>query len=690
MTAPERFQRAALAALLCLATPRAAIAAPLPHLSEDTVAATTQRLVAAHGGANADRIGRGVRQVAERWWSEDGDDEAFGRFCDAQLVTDDDALRALFDRLERVMELVDGHLHEVRREIRRPLDLDTGPLSPFDELLGSVAIEDHVDDDLYRTKVAFAALLNFPVHTLSERRRLSEQWDRETWARSRMMDRFAERVPAEVTRRITAAFSAADQYIAAYDIRMDRLADERGRRPFKDGLRLIAHWGLRDELKAQYAEPSGIERQRLIAEVMRRIVRQEIPGSVVGNPGLVWAPVSNRVWRAGADGAAEGDPIDAPREPDTRYERLLDVFHAVRKADPYSPTAPTYIDRRFLLEREIPEPEAEALLRAVLESAELRDLAQVVQQRLGRPLEPFDIWYDGFEARQTRSESELDALVRERYPDVAAFQADLPRILGDLGFSVDKAGWLARHIVVDPARGAGHAMGAVRRGDRAHLRTRFGPQGMDFKGYNIAIHELGHNVEQVFSLEEMDHWWLAGVPASAFTEAIAFVFQERDQELLGLAQPGRDALRERALGTLWNTAEIAGVALVDMGVWHFLYDHPNATAAELREATLRIARDVWNRYYAPSFGQKDVELLAIYSHIIEYGLYVPDYPLGYLIAFQVAGKLREGDFGAELERMAKLGRLLPDTWMHAAVGQPLSAQALLSEARAALDAEPSK
>ena len=35
-------------------------------------------------------------------------------------------------------------------------------------------------------------------------------------------------------------------------------------------------------------------------------------------------------------------------------------------------------------------------------------------------------------------------------------------------------------------------MGAVRRQDRAHLRTRIGAGGMDYKGYNIAVHELGH------------------------------------------------------------------------------------------------------------------------------------------------------------------------------------------------------
>ena len=44
------------------------------------------------------------------------------------------------------------------------------------------------------------------------------------------------------------------------------------------------------------------------------------------------------------------------------------------------------------------------------------------------------------------------------------------------------------------------------------------------------------------------------------------------------------------------------MALVDMRVWRWMYAHPDATAAELREATLAIARDVWNRYYAPVFG----------------------------------------------------------------------------------------
>ena len=55
-------------------------------------------------------------------------------------------------------------------------------------------------------------------------------------------------------------------------------------------------------------------------------------------------------------------------------------------------------------------------------------------------------------------------------------------------------------------------MGAMMRDDRAHLRTRIPEGGMKYKGYNIAIHELGHNVEQVFSLNGIDYYSMNGVP----------------------------------------------------------------------------------------------------------------------------------------------------------------------------------
>jgi len=257
--------------------------------------------------------------------------------------------------------------------------------------------------------------------------------------------------------------------------------------------------------------------------------------------------------------------------------------------------------------------------------------------------------------------------------------------LQTLGFSKARAQYLASHIVVDPSRGAGHAMAALRRGDFPHLRTRIEKDGMDYKGYNIAIHELGHNVEQVFSLYDIDQILLAGVPNNAFTEALAFVFQARDLEVLGLAKPDKESDRLRALNDFWSTWEIAGVALLDIAVWHWMYDHPKATPAELKDAVVAISKDHWNRFYFPVLGGKDSLLLGIYSHMISYPLYLPDYPLGHLIAFQVEEHIRKSaDFGRQFERIAEIGRVVPDRWMIAATGQPISSGPLLRAVEVAL------
>jgi hypothetical protein len=658
-----------------------AAAVPAAAVPADKVREAVDRLIAKYGEAHAARIRIGVRQVAEHWWESDGDAAAFVAFCEASFVADAAELAVAYDRLEAALEQVDGHLHEVRRELLTPLDLDTGPLSRVDRLLADVNLGAHVDEDLFATRVAFFALLNFPVHTLAERLERGPIWDRETWARSRLLDRFALRVPAAVSQEISRTLTAADEYIAGYNVALDRVVAPDGTRPFPEGLRLISHWGLRDELKSQYDLPGGRERQRLIQRVMERIVRQEIPRGVIDNAELEWRPDTNGVRPAGSDAAFAA----APREEDVRYATMLAVFRALRAVDPYAPTAPTAIARSFDLDRQIPLAQARALLVSVLDSAEVRDTAALIRRRLGRPLEPFDIWYSGFRGAARPPEAELDRAVADRFPTPAAFQAKLPDVLGALGFSAERAAFLAARIVVDPARGAGHAMGAVRRCDRAHLRTRVPAGGMDYKGYNVAMHELGHNVEQVLSLDGIDRWALAGVPANGFTEAFAMVFQQRDLEVLRLAPAGTGA-GEEALSELWATNEIAGVALVDVAAWEWLYAHPEATPAALREAVLAAARQVWREHYASAFGVPESDILAVYSHMISYPLYLTDYPLGHIIAFQIAARLRAGDFGAGVERMARLGRLTPDAWMRAAVGGPVSAAPLLAAARAALEA----
>jgi hypothetical protein len=349
---------------------------------------------------------------------------------------------------------------------------------------------------------------------------------------------------------------------------------------------------------------------------------------------------------------------------------------------------PTHIARAFDRDREISEQRMRGLLTSVLGSATAKKVGALVAERLGRPLEAFDLWYPGFRPRSALDEAALDQITRQRYPDAAALQRDLPRIFEALGFAPDTGRFLAERIVVDPARGAGHAAGAQRRADQAHLRTRIGTLGLDYKGFNIAIHELGHNVEQVFSLNGIDHWWMQGVPNNAFTEAMAFLFQARDLELLGLGGPDPDDQALRVLDTFWMTREIAGVSLVDMAAWRWLYQHPDATPAQFRDAVVTIAQDVWDRYHAPLLGGQSTPLLAIYTHTINEGLYLPDYALGHLISFQIEEHFRKrtGPMGPEIERLCQLGAITPDAWMRQGLGAPLSAEPLLAATTRALEA----
>jgi hypothetical protein len=687
-------QTAAVLALMALATPpsRPTIPPP-PRALRPAAARAVAALAARHGDLERSRAERGVAQAAAFWRPGDGDAKAFETFCAEHFLPRGEALDATFARLEASFEALDGHALEIWRELSRYAQLDEGPMRPVDALLAAHDASAHTIDDLFAGKIAFVALLNFPLTSLDERLAQGERWSRREWAEARLANRFARRVPAAVNQGIARASADADLYIADYNLFVHHLLAEDGRRLFPEGKRLLSHWNLRDEIKAQYAQPDGLARQRVIAKAMERIASQTIPAAVVNDPTVDWNPFTNEVRPAPADtiegGARPRAAVVAAREPDSRYAKILANFRAVKAADPYSPSAPTHIARKFELEREIPEARVVALLEEVLGAPEIARIAKVVEERLGRKLEPFDIWYSGFKPRGERSEADLDRLTRSRYPTAAAFAKELPATLRRLGFSEEKARFLAARITVDPARGSGHALEAARRGDQAHLRTRVGADGMDYKGFNIAIHELGHNVEQVFSLYGVDHTLLRGVPNTAFTEAIAFVFQARDLEVLGLPPPSADAKRLLALNDLWATFEIAGVALVDMGVWHWMYDHPRATPAQLREATLRIARDTWNRWYAPVFGVRDVPLLAIYSHMVSNLLYLPDYPIGHLIAAQLEEHLErlppDTRLGEEVERIAVQGALAPDVWMKGATGEPVSAQPLIRAAARALD-----
>ena len=665
--------------LSCTSCSRKNTTSSMSNIDSVTVDATLQALAKAHPGTDLARAERSIPQLAALWTADDGTPEQFQSFCLEHFVVDT-ALWRMAQTLQANLESLWGCFNKISVDLKLPLHVVGPEPTALDEMFGGFDPSAHFDDDMFQQKIAFVVVLNFPFYTLDEKNSMGAQWSRRQWAYARLGDLFTSRVPASANQQLANQLAAADNYISNYNIMMGQLLDDKGNRLFPD-MALITHWGLRDELKTHYNEgDSGLVKQRMIYQVMRRIIDQSIPQCVINNAQYSWNPYSNTLVDA------QGHKQDNPdREPDTRYQYFLDNFHAMQQVDRFNPRYPTAIARAFDQDMEVSYDEIEQLFTSFLSAPEVGEVAHFIEQRLGRKLEPFDIWYDGFKSRSTINEDELTAKTQRLYPDREAFASKgMPSILKQLGFTADKTQFICSHVTVDPSRGAGHAWESNMRSDNARLRTRIGQNGMDYKGYNIAVHEFGHNVEQTVTLHDVDNYIMKGVPNTAFTEALAFVFQSRDLDFLGYKNSDNAKESLETLDIFWGCYEIMGVSLVDMYSWRWLYDHPDATVQQLKEQVIAIAQQVWNKYFAPYLGEENSTILAIYSHMIDSPLYLPNYPYGHIIQFQLEQQLRGKNIADEIMRIYPAGRLTPQHWMRHAVGSEVSTKPLLAAAAQAL------
>ena len=616
----------------------------------------------------------GVQQAAALWTEADGSQQEFDQLVADHLCRTDSERFALFESLSRIFEQVYQSADMLTVELLRPTQLTNAaePQEP-DWIMSGYSPLAHFSDDMFANKLAFITIINFPHYSLEEKNRLGKDWNRLEWAYARMGDVFTTRVPGEVNTRMAQALAEAENYIADYNIYMGNLRTEDGRQLWDNDKILLSHWNLRDELKALYqsnnleSRGQNREKQEMIYQVMQRIVSQTIPAEAINNPSFVWQPY--------ADQTEENEPY-------TRYQKILDIAHAYFAEDAYCPSAPTGIQRNFEEGVEIPAAELDSLFRALVGSEQVAKVAAIIKYRLERDLRPYDIWYDGFKARASLNEDELSAQTRKLYPDANAFAADMWRLLTKMGFYSEDARSIVHRIAVEPARGSGHAWPTLGRKEDSRLRTRIPESGMDYKGYNIAVHEFGHCVEQVLDMYFIDYYMLSGVPNTAYTEASAFLWQHRDLQLLPDGQMGNGVNNpNEVLDQFWSMYEIMGVSLVDMRMWQWIYEHPKATAKELCEATMQIAKDVWNEYYEPVLGEHDCILLAVYSHMVNAPMYLPNYPLGHIVQYQLEEHLAQyntqQEFAQEYMRIYRLGRLTPKQWMIEAVGEAPSIEPIL-------------
>lgn len=619
---------------------------------------------------NHPRAEAGVKRIANRWQDCDGDGEQFKAFCTEQFIAEESDRSRLLGRYEIALGSIGGHLYEIRRHLRRWTDLRGDEMPQIDNLMAMFDPCPDLSDQFYKQKIAFIALLNFDRPDLATMLEQGDTWSNDKWAEVRAGWAFGPRIPAEINDRARKLKHDADMFVSEFHVPVGAMIDDEGKSWFEKNRKLIAHWLIREEIKAGYTEENGINKQRALSWVMGRHVDGTLPKSIMDSSCEgKWDPRKNTI-----DGIEQTELLGP-----IRYEQLLSQRSVANDYDAYYEEYPTAIARKFDLEREIPEETVEALMIQLLEAPVRKEVADLLSKQLGRPLEAFDIYLE--DISESGSAAELDEKVTAMFKDELVFQEKLPEVLRGLGYSDEDANFLGTRVSVEIARGAGHAMRPGIPEYHAWLRTNRLDDRLGWDGFDTAMHELGHNLEQLISTHFVPRPLLRNVPNTACTEAFAFLYQNKAKEVIGIQEENEEkAFAIASVEGLLSACQIAGPSLVELYTWRWLYKNPETTPEKLRDQMLLIADDVWDKYFKDQFGEDPYHILGAYQHMIGYPLYLADYTIGHVISHQIKSHMRGKDLAAETKRICSIGRLTPDLWMKRAVGSGISAKQLIDDA----------
>ncbi len=167
-------------------------------LLPDQLEQLVQEVSAPHGAACAARARAGITQIAARWRSEDGTAAAFAAFVRARFVGDEARRACLLARLEDAVFHMYGHLAEIRRMLHRWQDVARTDDPGIDDLLAQFSPAPDLREELYRSKLAFVALLIFPAVPFAEILRDGAAWPLEPWAAVRTANAVAYRLPRQL------------------------------------------------------------------------------------------------------------------------------------------------------------------------------------------------------------------------------------------------------------------------------------------------------------------------------------------------------------------------------------------------------------------------------------------------------------------------------------------------------------
>ncbi|MFA6404175.1 MAG: hypothetical protein WCX31_21505, partial [Salinivirgaceae bacterium] len=373
-----------------------------PNIDQKTIADVSAQLSSKAFDVDQTLITKGVTHAATLWRASDGNPAEFTKFCADNFITSVEEKKAVFAKLDQYLEAMFGNFAMLGVDLNKNVALNNGPLHEVDKLFAGYNASAHLFNDLYDNKIAFIVALNFPYYPLKEKEELGKNWSTEQWAWARMGDVFSARVPAELTQAYSKASSESDLYISEYNIYMGSLVTDKGETLFPKEMVLLTHWNLRDEIKSSYGDTQkGPEKQQMVYQVMKRIIDQNIPKEVINSGTFQWDPYTNKLF----DKEKE---IPFTPETDIRYQQIINNFKALQAQDVYYPKMNTYIDRNFSGSMEIAQPEVEILFKELLSSPQVKMVGDLIKKRLGRDLQPYDIWYDGFKSRSSIPAELLD------------------------------------------------------------------------------------------------------------------------------------------------------------------------------------------------------------------------------------------------------------------------------------------
>jgi len=142
---------------------QAAPEAAAPAWFKDSAAKLESELGTKYGESQRARLQRGLDQVAKFWEPADGDAKVLEDFVRRYFAGTPTAVDATFDRFQHQLEQFDGHFSELRYELKKPIDLDTGAVQPFDELFAAYEPNAHFARRLVSQQARLCRAAQFPV-----------------------------------------------------------------------------------------------------------------------------------------------------------------------------------------------------------------------------------------------------------------------------------------------------------------------------------------------------------------------------------------------------------------------------------------------------------------------------------------------------------------------------------------------